>query len=172
MSTVCFKESKSFEWFKEDMVGLTGSIEELSKHIADCCKWMGEINENDFGVRYSEGKWNVSEVVGHLIDNQLLFLNRMISICREDGQEVNGVDEDVWVNNSIYSELGKDELLDGYKKSSDLMLWMLSNSPESRFDAKGICNSIEISVRELITYLIGHERHHINFVKNKYSPCF
>jgi hypothetical protein len=41
--------------------------------------------------------------------------------------------------------------------------------PEKSLDSTGIANGMKVSVRELYTYLIAHERHHQRIAKEKYG---
>jgi hypothetical protein len=52
-----------------------------------------------FDYRYAEGKWNIKEIIQHVIDTERIFGYRALRIPRND-QTPLGFDENYYVNNT------------------------------------------------------------------------
>src|SRR5213595_2158245 len=92
--------------------------------------------------RYAPGKWSIKEVVGHLMDTERVFCYRALAFARADANPLPGFDEKAWV-------------------------------PPGRLDAdalerRGTANNNPITVRALAWIIVGHERHHVGIVRERY----
>jgi hypothetical protein len=53
-----------------------------------------------FDYRYAEGKWNIKEIIQHVIDTERIFGYRALRISRNDQTPLPGFDENYYVNNT------------------------------------------------------------------------
>ncbi len=72
-----------------------------------------ELNENELGKTYGEGKWNVRQILHHLTDTEYLFMGRLKKIIAEPKQVIWAFNPDDWnmaFNYEKESLEGKQEL--------------------------------------------------------------
>ncbi len=136
-----------------------------SKELQDLLK---DIPEEVADKSYAFGKWTLKEVIGHMIDNERLFIARALRIARGDKQRLPGYDQDSYVKNGRFfrrtlEEMAQEMLL---LRVADLLL--IKGFDETELSERGIVNDYEITVNAILYVLAGHERHHINYIKENY----
>jgi hypothetical protein len=118
--------------------------------------------------RYSEDKWNVKEILSHLIDCERLFSFRGLWIARNMLAEQLGYDENIAAKYSNVNEREYKDILDEYyfvRKSTELLYKSFNNDillKTGKYAGK------IVSVKALGFVILGHELHHINIIKQKY----
>lgn len=138
-----------------------------SQELQDLLK---DITEEVADKSYAFGKWTLKEVIGHMIDNERLFIARALRIARGDKQRLPGYDQDSYVKNGRFfrrtiEDLAQEMLL---LRVADLLF--IKSFDETELAQRGIVNDYEITVNALLYVLAGHERHHINYIKENYLP--
>jgi hypothetical protein len=129
---------------------------------------LNSFSEHKGNYRYADGKWTVKEVVGHLIDTERVFAYRALCIARGDKKSLPGFEQDDYVNEGNFN---RRELFDlNYEfrllRESNLLLFK-SFSPEM-LRRKGFANESSISVLAILFIIAGHEKHHMNILKERY----
>jgi len=119
---------------------------------------------------YDDGKWTIKEVLSHIIDTERIFAYRMLRISRGDTTPLPGYDQENpgYIGFSRANERSFDDLLsefDHVRLSNSLML---NNMDEAALKRIGIANDSPISVRALAGISVGHVRHHLNILKERY----
>jgi len=129
---------------------------------------LNSFSEHKGNYCYADGKWTVKEVVGHLIDTERVFAYRALCIARGDKKSLPGFEQDDYVKEGNFN---RRELFDlNYEfrllRESNLLLFK-SFTPEM-FRRKGFANESSISVLAILFIIAGHEKHHMNILKEKY----
>ena len=118
--------------------------------------------------RYSEGKWSIREIVGHLIDGERVFGYRGFCIARGEKQNLPGFDQNDYMLTAPYNNIELDDLL------SELRLIRLGNIAmfrtlnEESWSRMGTANENQITVRAIAFGMAGHVRHHLNVLRERY----
>lgn len=87
----------------------------------------------DLRVRPARGEWSVAELVGHLLDSEIVTAARYRWILAHDRPSLVGYDQDLWVERLGHQEEDPEEMLavlDALRRSN-LGLWARS-SPDDR----------------------------------------
>ena len=120
--------------------------------------------------RYAPGKWSVRQIVGHLTDSERIFGYRALRIARADRTPLPGYDEDHFVAHADFERIPLRELVEEWElcRRANLALFR-------RFDAetllrRGEANGNAVSVRALLRVLVGHPRHHLRVLQERYLP--
>ena len=119
--------------------------------------------------RYGEDKWSIREVVGHLIDGERVFGYRALCIARGETQNLPGFDENAYMPNSRYHEVNLEDLLSEFRLVRLSNIAMLRNLDESAWTRIGIANDTPVSVRALAFIMVGHVRHHMGVLRDRYQ---
>ena len=64
----------------------------------------GWTDEAVAGVTYAAGKWTLREVIGHLIDDERIFVYRALCFARGDQQSLPGFDENDYVAGARFDD--------------------------------------------------------------------
>lgn len=140
-------------------------LNEQSKKTQDI---LNSFSEHRGNFRYADGKWTVKEVVGHLLDTERVFAYRALCIARGEKKTLPGFDQNDYVSEGNFN---RRELFDlNYEfrllRESNLLLFR-SFTPEM-LKLKGFANESSISVLAILFIIAGHEKHHMNVLREKY----
>lgn len=126
-------------------------------------------SETRANYSYAPGKWTMRQVLQHMIDTERIFAYRALSLARGEKQALPGFDENQYAAQTIGSDRSikemKEELL--LLRSSSYLLFK-SFSPESLL-LLGNVNNAPVSVRAIGYMLIGHVRHHMQILVERYK---
>ncbi len=143
-------------------------IELMESQIIEMLNLLSTLNETEANQSYAEGKWSIKEVLGHLIDSERVFCYRAVAIARGETQSLPGFEQDDYVNAANFNSRELSNLLDEYQKVRESTLALFKSFDEKIYDKKGIANDNPLTVRAVMFLIPGHERHHINILKERY----
>jgi hypothetical protein len=117
---------------------------------------------------YADGKWTIKEVLSHLIDGERIFAYRMLRISRGDETPIEGFEQDGYIENSNANNRPFADLLDEFDLSRKASVLMLNNLDANALSRMGTASALPISVRALANICIGHVRHHMAILRERY----
>lgn len=120
------------------------------------------------GLRYAEGKWTPREVIGHLIDDERIFVYRAMCVARGEPLALPGFDEKLYAANAEHESRTVESLRDEYAVTRAASVAFFSSLSERQWMRKGIVNGYSASVRGLAFHIAGHELHHLRILADKY----
>ncbi len=120
--------------------------------------------------RYAENKWSIKELIGHMLDTERIMAYRALCIARNEKKSLPGFEQDDYVQNGFFNDRNWNEMLEEYSLQRKANILLFESFNESVLKTIGIANEKEISVRALIYIIAGHERHHLNILKERYLP--
>jgi DinB superfamily len=118
--------------------------------------------------RYSEGKWSIREIVGHLIDTERVFGYRALCIARGDTRSLPGFDQNEYMTAAPHDRVDLEDLLSEFRLVRLSNLAMFRNLDETAWTRIGTANDNQISVRALAFIMAGHVRHHMGVLRERY----
>ncbi len=128
------------------------------------------IDELAGSFRYAKDKWSIKEVISHLIDGERIFSYRMLRISRGDKTPIEGFEQDGYIENSRANERKFSDLLDEFELVRKANTLMLNNFDSAALARIGTASGSPVSVRALASISIGHVRHHLSILKERYLP--
>ncbi|HEY2798139.1 MAG TPA: DinB family protein [Thermoanaerobaculia bacterium] len=118
--------------------------------------------------RYAPRKWTIKQIVGHLSDDERIFVYRMLCLARGDHRVLRGFDEKAYMRRSGFNERTLPDLLDELASVRAATLSLLRGLPEDAWARSGVVNGYPATVRGLAFHLAGHELHHRRILKERY----
>ena len=118
---------------------------------------------------YAEGKWTIRQIVGHLIDGERVFGYRALCIARGETQNLPGFDEKAYMPNSPYDQVSLEDLLSEFRLVRLSNMALLRNLGEAAWMRMGTANGSPVSVRALAYVMVGHVRHHMGVLRERYQ---
>lgn len=133
--------------------------------------YLGGLTEEQCGYRYEPGKWTPRQVIGHVMDAERVFSLRALWFARGDAAALPGFDHNVWVGTSNADRRPMSDLLDEYGAVRAATMSLFGGMAPEAATATGVASGAEISVRALTWIIAGHERHHVQILRNRYFPA-
>jgi hypothetical protein len=119
--------------------------------------------------RYSEGKWSIREVIGHMTDGERVFGYRAFCISRGDQTPLPGFDENRYIADSDYDNRSLHDLIDELIAARDLNLHTFRRLSDEAWSRMGTASGYPVSVRALAYITAGHLMHHVDVLASRYG---
>jgi hypothetical protein len=164
-------EKKEYDEFYAGYVSLvpeTDILTALQNQISDVQNLFAQITEEKGDFRYAENKWTIKELLGHIIDAERVFSYRALRISRNDKTPLSGFEENSYVANSNFSQRSLADLLEEFSLLRRANAILFQNLPDEAWSQTGTASDAEVSVRALAYIMVGHVRHHLNILKERY----
>ena len=126
------------------------------------------LSEEQGMYRYAEGKWTIKEVVGHIIDAERVFAYRALRFGRNDAKELQGFDQDPYIQFGNFNNCKLSELIDEFECVRHSTVYLLRHLSDEAWTRRGIASGGEVSVRAIAYIIAGHELHHFNIIRERY----
>jgi hypothetical protein len=117
---------------------------------------------------YADGKWTVKESLSHIIDGERMFAYRALRIARGDKTPIEGFEQDGYIENSHANRRTIAELLKEFRLLREANVLFFRNLEVGDWMREGTANNVSISVRSLAWIMVGHIRHHVAILKERY----
>ena len=144
-------------------------LEAMEKQSSQTQKLLATLDESRAGFRYGEGKWSIKEVIGHIADAERIMGYRALAIARGDTQPLPGFEEDDYVRNAGFDSWRLGDLAEEYALVRRANIVFFRNLQDEAWDRRGTANGESVSVRALAYGIVGHERHHLNVLRERYA---
>jgi len=126
------------------------------------------INDEKAAHRYEPNKWSVKQVVGHITDHERIKMFRAFQLSRNENVQLWGYDQDLLVKNSRFDDLKIEFLVSDFRNVRAASLSFIQSLSEEQLKRKGSARQYEITLEDFLKSIIGHERHHLEIIKEKY----
>jgi DinB superfamily len=142
--------------------------ETLARQIDETLVVYRDISDDQAKFRYEPGKWSVKAMLGHVSDSERVFQYRALSIARGERQSLPGFDQDDYAREAGSDERPWSGLVEELKAVRAASVALFRSLADEALDRRGIANNVEVSVRALGYIIAGHERHHLNILRERY----
>jgi hypothetical protein len=129
---------------------------------------LSSLTEEQGELRYAEGKWSIKELIQHLIDCERVFAYRALRISRGDTYAMTGFDHDEWTAKIDVSKRSIEELANEAFVVRSGSIALFESFTIEQLMMLGSASNNTLSVRSIGFIIPGHERHHINVIKERY----
>ena len=140
----------------------------LSNVYADAITILNDIPEEKANFAYAEGKWTIKDILQHIIDSERIFTYRMVAISRGEKQAILGYDHNDYVVCAKAKNRSFASLLKEYKNLHLSTNDLIASFSNEMLQMTGNANGSNIKVIDLIYINAGHQKHHINILKERY----
>lgn len=132
-------------------------------------RMLSRLDEERAAYRYAPDKWSIKEVIGHITDSERIIGFRALAFARGETQPLPGFDEKVYVENANFDAWPLGQLAETFALVRRSHIVLFRNFPEEAWDRRGIANELPITVRALVYAVLGHERHHLSVLRERYG---
>lgn len=149
--------------------GVVDILQLLKKQGLEVLTLMRTLNDEQAEYRYQPDKWSVKEVIGHLIDTERLFAFRALWAARGETNEQAGMDEELWGRNSNAHTRPLADLWREQHVCRTDHVYLFRSLAQEDLGRKGCANGTVITARSIPWLIAGHEKHHMNVLKERYD---
>ena len=147
---------------------------ELSEAFDESVRQLNEIDEELFErldcKRYAPGKWTVKDILQHLADSDRIMGYQTLMLAREDESVLSGFNEKLHVEKANADNRTIDALVDDIKIARAATVEMFESFDREMLLTKAINWKYEISVLAMGYTIIGHQKHHLKIIEERYYP--
>jgi hypothetical protein len=143
-------------------------LDTLEKQIEETAELVRGLGPGMEDKRYAPGKWSIREIIGHLGDGERVFSERALRFSRCDPTPLPGFDENDYVREAPFNRIPIQDLLAELVHLRKATLYFYRGLDEEALMRRGIANETEVSVRAIAFMIAGHERHHLDVLRERY----
>jgi len=140
----------------------------LGSQLAETLDVLAQFTREQEAYRYAEGKWNVREVICHLVDVERLFAFRALTMARQDGAELPGMDQNEWVTRSQAADRPLEALVAECKAVRQANVLLFASFSHETGARTGVASGFGFSVRSFPWMIAGHELWHRALIQRDY----
>lgn len=151
-----------------DLVPELDIVAALEKQGAATQKVLSAIDESRGNFRYAPDKWSIKQLVGHLEDTERVFTYRALAFARGATTPLPGFDEKEFMAHSPFDASTMRERAEGLAAVRRATIGLFRGLDGAAWERGGIASDNKVTVRALAYMTLGHERHHLNVLRERY----
>ena len=151
-----------------NLVKIEQGVKALENQIIEMQQFIGSVPVELEECKYAEGKWTIKEVLGHICDVERILGYRALCIARGEQIELPGFDEDRYVETGLFNKRSLYDLAHEFSIVRESNIAMFKSFDETALNRSGTANKNKMTVRAILFMIAGHEKHHINVIKERY----
>ncbi len=125
------------------------------------------VSEKEAMLVHAPYQWTLKQVVGHLIDTERVFADRMHRFASGETQPQTGMDQDLYVTHHDYDAPLLQSLVDELILCRQANIMLIGRLQPVAWDRQGQASAHKVSVRALTWMMVGHVIHHLNIVQKR-----
>jgi hypothetical protein len=126
------------------------------------------LTEEQGSYRYAPEKWSIKQMIGHLTDNDRIMSYRLLCFARGEQAPLPGYEEKDYAEAGDFDRFTLKQMLLHYRIVRESTLALLESLPDDSWTKAGRFFSVPMTVRAQACLIIGHERHHMNVLQERY----
>ena len=148
---------------------ITDILQHLKRQGLEMLTLMRTLDDSRAEYRYQPEKWSIKEIIGHLIDTERLFAFRALWFARGEPREQPGMDENLWGRNSNAHSRPLPGLWREQHVCRTDHVYLFRSLGQEDLDRRGSASGAIMTARAIPWLIAGHERHHLNILKERYG---
>ncbi len=143
-------------------------IPALNKNTEEMLAFFETIPEQKYDYRYAPGKWNIREILQHVIDGERVFSYRALRFARMDQTPLPGFDEKLFNEHGGGGMRAWNELVEEFSAVRKSTTCLFASFTPEQLEAEGVANDDRIYVMGIGFICAGHCYHHRNVIIERY----
>lgn len=147
-----------------------GSFKELYKqNTFDCISFFKSLPLEKHNYSYAAGKWSMKQVLMHIIDTERVLSYRALVAARGDKTtQLQSFDDDAYASNIDVSNISLESIIEEFSSLRRANELFFENITEEKSAWRANAVDYEITARALGYIIIGHCKHHLTILKERY----
>ena len=119
--------------------------------------------------RYAPDKWSVKETAVHMADFERVFAYRALHFARGSTDPLPGFDEVDWTPAARADARPMGEIVEELRATRSATLALFRSFDAETLTRRGISNDEPLTVRAAAWSIVGHDRHHLKILRERYG---
>ena len=161
--------SDQYHQYYESYIGKVGQnvLQELLDQPDELKNLLGKLAKGQDSCLHEPYTWTLKQVVGHLIDCERAFSNRIFRIAIGDQTPIPGIDQNMYVDNLDYEAVTMKSLLKEFRQLRKSNILMIQRLDPKSLDNVGIASDYPVSAKANLFILVGHVKYHIEIIRSR-----
>jgi hypothetical protein len=142
-------------------------LELLHEQVQTLTTVFSSVTEAQAMVVHAPYRWTLKQVVGHMIDTERVFADRLHRFASGEPQPQTGMDQELYVANHDYETPTLRSLVDELVLCRQANILLISRLQPTAWNRQGQASAHKVSVRALVWMMVGHVIHHLNIVQKR-----
>jgi len=138
------------------------SVEELKQLPLDKWETIGD-------KVYAPGKWTIKDILQHMVDTERILTYRALCIARAENARLPSFDEESYARYTDANNRTLEDLINELSLVRASSLAMFNSFTEEMLQRSGLSFRGSYSVLALGFIVTGHQRWHLNIIKERYE---
>ena len=147
----------------------TDILAALERQPAELVAALASVPAEREEYRYAPRKWTIRGVVGHMLDGERIFGYRALCVARGEKASLPGFEENDYAANAGSDLRTLASLASEFTSLRASHVLMLRHVDNPCWVRVGTANGLPITPRALAYILVGHVRHHVAVLREKYG---
>ena len=161
-------ENAAFYTTYIDKVEGADAFKVMKDNLATTTSFLKSLTLDTWNHRYAPEKWNVKEVMLHVIDTERIFAYRALRFARNDQTPLAGFDQDAYVPCSGAETRSPDSIIEEYAAVRLATIALYKNFTNDMMVKMGTASNNPFSTLALSFIIVGHENHHLQILRERY----
>jgi uncharacterized damage-inducible protein DinB len=127
--------------------------------------YVSRVPEEQAGRLHGTTKWTLKETLGHLCDGERVFSYRAMRIARGDKTPLPGFEQDDFVAAGNFNARDWSRLLEEWSALRQATIALARSLTPEMLQQIGTASEMPMSARALLYVTVGHERRHMELLK-------
>ena len=164
-------EPGEYNAYYETYVGKIPEVDIVSvlrAQLDSTLAFLGKVPAAKVDYAYAPEKWTVRQVFGHVLDMEWVFAARAFHFARAVPGDLPGVDQDDTMKVVDFRTTQWPALLEQWRHVRSANIALFDSFDAAAWERKGVASGNPVTVRALAYIIAGHERHHMNVIRERY----
>jgi uncharacterized damage-inducible protein DinB len=144
-------------------------IAQLRENSATLGATLAALDETHGARRPEAGKWSIREMLGHMIDVERVFVSRALHIARGNVAPLPSFDQDDYATAAGSDARQLSDLREELRLLRESTIRFFATLPAGAWTRIGVAGGNNLSVRAIAHILVGHTRHHLQSLAERYD---
>ncbi len=131
-------------------------------------RFMQTVPEDKWDFAYDKDKWTIREVLGHLVDSEIIFGYRALAFVRGEKQALPGYEENDYVKAGRFTDMDIQLIVNLWLQARELNLDLFHTVSDEDWEHEGTANGNLMKAGAIPYIIAGHVRHHLRIIKERY----
>lgn len=151
-----------------DLAGNENYITILNSSFKEVVTLISSLTEEQANYKYHDNKWTIKELLLHIVDTERIFCERALRFARNDNTNLPGFNHNEYVKYSNANARCIKSILEEYKTVRQATTSLFENFSKEMLTRNGTANGNKLTVLSIAYIIVGHEKHHLKVIKEKY----
>jgi hypothetical protein len=158
--------SETAQQYTERLFSYVGNDDPLKILRSTIARVQRYLTKAGLPKKRAEGKWNISDLLAHFAEGEMVFGYRIRMIARDNRCTIQGYDQNVWVADSEYLRKNPKLAFDLFRSLRLSNVAYLTKLSPAQWNYYGIHSERgKESVRHLTKLMAGHDRNHLRQIE-------